>query len=74
MPPSCHHRAFGHKAAPPAGPTNALLAGHKSKDRIIRDEAIFRAINERVEEVQSGTSPVTDFVFQVAILPTCHSA
>jgi hypothetical protein len=30
-------------------PANALLAGHESKDRIARNEAIFGAINERVE-------------------------
>jgi hypothetical protein len=33
-----------------------------SKDRIARNEAIFRAVNERVDEVQDEESAVTDFV------------
>jgi hypothetical protein len=33
-----------------------------SKDRLARNEAIFRSINERVEEVQDAESQETDFL------------
>lgn len=31
------------------------------KDRIARNEALFRAVNERIEDVPSPQSPFTDF-------------